>query len=114
MLIQLVLTFVLLVAFLTTWKRARQRAIGFGEALMWSVVWVSADGVIWRPAFTTKIAHIFGVGRGVDFIVYTAVVVLLLLVFQLHLAHERLQRTLTKLVQRDALHEFEQEMKTKK
>jgi len=103
MLIQFLLSVILLVALLVTWRRAKQNAIRRIEALGWSVVWIGTTVVIWKPNATTVIANMLGIGRGVDFVLYAAVIVLLFLVFHLHVAHDKLERQLTELVRQQAL-----------
>jgi hypothetical protein len=103
MLIQFLLSFILLGAFWLTWRRARQKAIRRIEALGWSAVWIVAAIVIWRPEVTSTVARLVGVGRGADLVLYASIIALLLLVFNLHVAHDRLERTLTELIRREAL-----------
>ena len=75
---------------------------------VWSVVWIGIAFIIWRPEVTNLLANVVGVGRGADLMLYAAVIVLLLLVFHLHIAHDRLERQLTELVRREALQEMDQ------
>ena len=107
MIIQFGLTIILVGACLMTWRRLRQRAIRPGEASIWSVLWILAMIVVWRPDTSTRIAQWVGIGRGADLILYLSVILLLILVFQLHVAHVRLERTLTEFIRRQALQEFE-------
>lgn len=107
MLIQLVLVFTMAVALFVTWKRARQQVIPLREAIGWSVIWIAAGIVVALPNTATRIAQLFGVGRGVDLILYASVVALFLLVFKLFLQHEKLERTLTELVRLEALRAME-------
>ncbi len=103
MLIQFVLTAVLAVGAWLTWRRFRQHVIRFPEFCAWFSVWIGASVIVWRPGTSTAIAQVFGIGRGADFVVYIAVSFLLISVFQLHIAHERLERMVTKLVRHEAL-----------
>jgi hypothetical protein len=70
-------------------------------------VWIAAGIAVFRPEVTTTVAHFFGVGRGVDLAIYASVVVLFFLVFHLHVAHDRLERQLSALVEQQALQELE-------
>lgn len=106
MLIQFVLIAVLGIALLVTWRRASQDAISRVEALIWSVLWIGAGVIVLLPQTTTAVAHFFGVGRGADFVIYGSVVALFVLVFKLYISLERLERTITKLVQHEALKDF--------
>jgi hypothetical protein len=103
MLIQFILLLVLISAFGVTWKRARQSVISMREAVMWSMLWIAAAVVILLPNTTTVIANLVGVGRGVDLVVYAAVTLLFVLVFKAFLSLDRLERTLTDMVRKDAL-----------
>ena len=55
------------------------------------------------PATTTKIASFFGVGRGVDVILYLAVSLLFYLVFRIYVMIEDIRREITKVVRMVAL-----------
>lgn len=108
MLIRILLWIVLALALAMTWRRAKQGAVRFLEAAAWSVVWVAAGVVVARPEVTTSVAQFLGLGRGADLILYAAVITLLILVFQLHVAHHKLERQLTELVRREALDTWKQ------
>ncbi|MBI4138592.1 DUF2304 domain-containing protein [Candidatus Uhrbacteria bacterium] len=103
MLIQYILILAMALAFVTTWRRAMQNVIRVSEAIGWSLIWIAASVVILQPEVATRLANLFGVGRGVDLVVYASVAGLFLLVFKLFILHESLERKLTDLVRRDAL-----------
>lgn len=107
MLIQFLLSFVLIAGLAMTWRRARQEAIRRWEAVIWSAVWIGAGVAIWRPEATSLVAHWLGIGRGADAILYASIVVLLILVFNLHVAHHRLEQKLTDLVRAQALRDVD-------
>lgn len=109
MLIQFILLLILLGAMWVTRRRMKQKAIRPIEAYLWSLVWIGAAVVILQPNITTQLAHFVGIGRGSDLVLYGAVIVLLLLVFHLHVAHDRLERQLTELVRQQALRETSEE-----
>jgi small membrane protein len=103
MLIQIILILILVTAFVMTWKRVRENAITRGEAVAWSLLWVIAGIGIAQPQITTLIANFFGVGRGVDFVLYGSVVLLFVLVFRQFIAMDRIERKLTDVVRQNAL-----------
>ncbi|MFA4955068.1 MAG: DUF2304 domain-containing protein [Patescibacteria group bacterium] len=103
MLIQFVILAVLIGALFMTWKRARQGVISFVEALAWSLLWIGAGVVVLLPQTATLVANFFGVGRGADFVIYGSVVLLFVLVFQIFISLDRLERKLTEMVRREAL-----------
>ncbi len=109
--IQFLLLLVLFLAALLTWRRFRQHAIGLIEAFAWTLVWGIAAIFVIRPDTTTRLAHLVGVGRGADLVLYASVIALLILVFQLHVAHQRLERSLTELIRAQALKEWDEKTK---
>lgn len=107
MLIQILLVGFIACALVLTWRRASQRVIRIYEALAWSVLWIAAIIVVMLPSIATRIAQIFGVGRGADFVLYASVSLLFWLVFKVMVSHEKLERKLTELVRREALRDLE-------
>ncbi len=101
--IQYILLIALAATTVLTWYRASKQAIRPFEAIAWTVVWVGAGIVISLPRITTIFAEKVGIGRGVDLVMYVAVFVLLLLVFHLHLMHDRMEKSITELVRHEAL-----------
>lgn len=106
MLIQIILVAVMAIALYVTWRRVRQDVITVPEGIGWSVIWIAAAVVVLLPNVTTRVAQVFGVGRGVDLVLYASVAVLFLLVFKLFIQHEKLERKLTDLVRREALRDL--------
>lgn len=93
-------------ALLLTWRRVRQGVLRWFEGILWTAVWVGAIVILWRPEATNIVANLFGIGRGADFIVYSAVILLTFGWFALALAIDRLERRITKLVEAQALDAF--------
>jgi hypothetical protein len=67
---------------------------------MWSV----ASVAIWMPGLTIPVAHLLGVSRGVDAILYLSVAFLCYLVFRLYAALEKQDQVITRLVSELALY----------
>ncbi|MHB8831223.1 MAG: DUF2304 family protein [Patescibacteria group bacterium] len=103
MLIQILLVLGFVLALWITWKRYRQNVITLIEALGWSILWVGGGVISLLPKLTEYLAAIFGVGRGVDLILYAAVAIQFFLIFKLFVSHEKTERLLTKLVQQQSL-----------
>lgn len=106
MLIQLLLVLGFIFALWLTWKRFRQQVITLFEAIAWSLLWVGGVIVSVIPKLTEYLATFFGVGRGVDLILYAAVAVQFFLIFKLFVSHEKMERLLTKLVQKQSLRDL--------
>ncbi len=111
MLIQFILILVLFGAMWVTRRRIKQKAIRPLEGYLWTLVWIVTAVVILQPDLTVgRLAHFLGIGRGADLALYGSIIVLLLLVFHLHVAHDRLEKQLTELVRREALREGDVEI----
>lgn len=83
--------------------RSREKVISTKTAIFWILVWaIALIGVI-LPTTTSKIAAFFGVGRGVDVILYLAISLLFYLVFRLYVMIEDVRREITSLVREIAL-----------
>lgn len=93
----------LLFAFSRVWLRAREGSIGWGMFLFWTAIWLLAILAVIRPEFTTTVANELGVGRGVDAVVYTSIVILFYLNFRSNVLIENLRHEITKLTREIAL-----------
>lgn len=80
-------------------------------ALLWTIGVIGGLVVTWYPDTASFFANLVGVGRGADLVVYLAVVLLFVLVFQLHVSHVRMERELTKLVREEALRELDSRLR---
>ncbi|MEY3011634.1 MAG: hypothetical protein RIT45_369 [Pseudomonadota bacterium] len=66
--------------------------------LPWLALWSLAALAFAVPDVTTRFAHLLGIGRGADVVLYCAVFGGLLVAFRLSMAQRRLERELTLLV----------------
>ena len=83
--------------------RGKEKVIPQKLAIFWILIWIFAIVGILLPTTTTKLASFFGVGRGVDVIVYLALVLLFYLTFRLYVIIEDLRHEITDLVREIAL-----------
>lgn len=109
--IQIVLLIVIVSSLFLTWKRFIQGSLQLRESIVWTLVWIAAGVAVSRPEVTTVVAHLVGVGRGVDLALYASVIILFCLVFHLHVLNDKMQRTFTELVRHQALHDLENQVK---
>src|SRR3989338_3199230 len=63
----------------------------------WVLFWFVVVFVTLSPKVADKIAHIVGVGRGADFVLYVSVAALFYLVFRLFVKIEDVERDVTRL-----------------
>jgi hypothetical protein len=103
MLIQYLLIAILAGALVVTWRRERQAAIGRLAAVLWSLLWIGAAVVVLLPDVSSVFAKAVGVGRGVDAVVYLAILFLYYLVFRVFVRLEKIDRDITAVVRETGL-----------
>src|SRR3972149_10938765 len=112
--IQILLLAVILFALSRVILRSREKILSSQTALFWIFIWLAALVGILLPATTTRIAEFFGVGRGVDVIVYISLSLLFYLVFRIYVMIEDLRHETTFLVRHMALSNTSKSRKNKK
>lgn len=103
MLIQIVLlsaVVVLLAVFMRSWNTTRTRA--WKRIAFLVFCFLNAYAVL-RPGDTTKAAHLLGVGRGTDLVLYLLVVGVTALALNTYLRFRAMERRLTELARDAAL-----------
>ena len=101
--IQIVLLIFILFALSRVLMRMREKVVSTQTAFFWIAIWVAALIGILLPKTTTKVAEFFGVGRGVDVIVYISLALLFYLVFRIYVMIEDLRHEITEIVRHIAL-----------
>ena len=109
MLFQWLFTIIFVLAEWFGFRRWRQGILPLFYALLWGIGWIGAAYFVWRPTRSTQIAQVFGLGRGADFLLYVAVILLAIGWLWLVIQLERQKREMTKLVSRLALKELEKQ-----
>ncbi|MBI3609122.1 MAG: DUF2304 domain-containing protein [Nitrospirae bacterium] len=85
--------------------RYRQRKIDAFGFFLWMALWGGAATVIVFPDSTLVVAHLFGIGRGVDLVLYVSIILILYLLFRVYVRLEQLDREITQVVRALALRE---------
>lgn len=101
--IQIVLLIFTVFALSRVYLRAKEKILSPKTAIFWFLVWTAAAIGIILPKTTESIAQVFGVGRGVDVIVYISLVVLFYLIFRIYVMIEDLRHEITFIVRQVAL-----------
>jgi small membrane protein len=101
----LLLAFVLaaLAKVLHSYKQRRMAPLDF---LFWGLVWIGTASIIIFPNATSPLAHLLGIGRGADLIMYLSLLISCYLIFRLYVALARLEQAITALVRALALERF--------
>lgn len=87
----------------------RKKEIPLGWFIFWLVFWIVAAVVVVLPQTTTILAEKVGIGRGVDLAVYFSIFILFYLFFRIFVKIENIEKTITKLVENEALEKFQRD-----
>lgn len=101
--IQIFLLAMVVFAISRVYLRLKEGVISSRMAFFWFLIWIAALIGITLPATTTRIAEFFGVGRGVDIIVYISLALLFYLVFRIYVMIEDLRHQITYIIREIAL-----------
>lgn len=101
--IQIILLAFTFFALSRVYLRAKEKILSPNATLFWFLIWFAAAIGIILPATTANIAEIFGVGRGVDVIVYLSLVLGFYLIFRIFVMLEDLKHEITFLIRQIAL-----------
>jgi len=106
--IQLFIVAFSLFAIARTLRQFRRGKLTIAFLLLWILFWVAVGGVVLIPQTTNTLAHIVGVGRGVDAIMYVSIIALFYGLFRMLVRIEEVEREITKLVRRLAIDSIEE------
>ena len=98
LLFQLLFSAFALFAVASVIKRKKEGLLGQKGAFFWIIFWAAAAFVVWSPNSTSRIANAFGIGRGADLIIYTAIIIIFYILFKLHIKIESVGRDVTRMV----------------
>src|SRR3989337_3810313 len=101
--IQIVLLVFILFAISRVLLRIKEKVISTQVGFFWFLIWLAAFVGVILPGTTTRLASYFGVGRGVDVIVYLSLALLFYLVFRIYVMIEDIRRAITFLIRHLAL-----------
>ncbi len=76
----------------------RQRRITFGWLIFWGVIFAGLAVTSFVPAVSYYVSKPLGIERGMDLVIYLAILLLFYLVFKLLLKIEKLEQNITELV----------------
>jgi len=91
--------------------RFKDNNLSKNELMFWVLIWLAVIIIPFIPGITTKVSAIFGIGRGIDLIVYISIVVLFYLLFRIYVKTEALEKEITLVVRKLALKNTKEEKK---
>jgi hypothetical protein len=101
--IQVILALAIAVILFGIAQKAVRRSITLREFFLISLFWLFSLGVVIWPNATNAVAHLLGIGRGTDLIVYFATLAIAYAVFRIFIRLEKVERDMSELVRRIAL-----------
>jgi hypothetical protein len=105
--IQILVVLFVLLTLGRLWGRFRRHTISPVELAVWTGFWFALAVVVLVPDITWTLARLLGVGRGVDAVLYLAIVGLSYAMFRQYLHIRRVEQQLTQLVRQLALAQAE-------
>lgn len=107
MLIQILITVFVLFAASRIALQYKNEHVGKWPLIFWLAIWTGALVVVYWPNGIDRLARIFGVGRGIDVLVYFGLILVFYLVYRIYIHMENLERQITKLVRHLALKDLD-------
>ncbi len=91
------------IAVLATVVAIARRRVAFRIGVGWVFVWLAAAAAIADPDILVRIAHLLGIGRGADLVLYLSILFTLVAFFLVYLRFRRLDEQITILVRQLAI-----------
>ena len=101
--IQVILLIAIALIIRKTFQKYHRRVITVREFFLWTIFWGCAGLLVVFPNATQRVANFVGIGRGVDLVIYLALLILFSALFYLIVRVERIERDITKIVREMAL-----------
>ncbi|HYE59732.1 MAG TPA: DUF2304 family protein [Candidatus Kapabacteria bacterium] len=102
-LFQLLFILFALFAILGVVKRKQEGLLSIRGMLFWVLFWAMTSVIVLYPETTSMLASRFGIGRGVDLVVYVSIAVIFYVLFRLHVKVEKINRDVTAVVRKNTL-----------
>lgn len=103
--IQIVILLIVLLIWWRLYLRFKNAELNVREFVEWFALWLVVAGLTILPDAASYFATLLGVGRGVDLVLYLALLLVFYLLFKIFLRLEKSERQLTKVVREIALRE---------
>lgn len=104
---QIILVLFLLFALSRVLLRFKGGALHIAGFVFWSGLFGLAIIAVLFPKLTGELAKAAGIGRGVDAVIYSSLVLLFYLIFRLHIFLEDIKDEITTIVRKLAMQELE-------
>ena len=96
--IQVLIISIVIVIVIRILLQFHKKKVSLGELLIWCILWFGVIIITLQPNITSYVADFVGIGRGVDLVVYLAIISLFYLFFRLFIKIKYLEYTISTLV----------------
>ncbi|MBI5370091.1 DUF2304 family protein [Candidatus Uhrbacteria bacterium] len=90
-------------------RQFRSGALTILWLFVWVIFWIALAALALTPQIADRVAATLGVGRGVDVLIYIAIIALFYLVFRVFVKIEQVEHEITGLVRKLALEETDEQ-----
>jgi len=102
-LIQVIIIIFALFALSRVFLRFKDNKLSKNEFMFWVLVWLAVIITAIIPSIISALSQKFGIGRGMDLLVYISILVLFYLIFRLYVKTERIEKEITVIVRKTAM-----------
>jgi len=96
--IQVLISIFIFFVLLRLYINVREHKISLKTSLAWLIIWLSVLTVFWSPELASRLAIIFGIGRGSDLIVYIAIIVIIFLLYRVFVQIEKINSDISHII----------------
>jgi hypothetical protein len=89
-------------------RRYLKNDIRRGPMILWLLLWFAIAVAVIAPQTTEILARLFSVGRGVDVVIYLAIIVIIFLQYRAWTRLEKVDRAITAVIRTTALQALDQ------
>lgn len=100
---QIILLILVAYSIILVVRRVVKKQSSIREILIWIIFWLVGAILIIKPDFSQRFASMLGIGRGVDLIIYIAIILSFMMQYELLTRQQNLEQLLTKLAREIAL-----------
>ena len=109
LLIQIIISLSIVFFIVRLVVKFKAKSISLGGLFFWLVIWLVGLTIVLYPDLTVEFARLVGVGRGVDAVIYVAIIVIFYFIFYLILKIRKIEQQIAVLVRKIAIKESEEE-----
>jgi len=83
--------------------RFKDRSVTLQALFFWIILWLALILFVVLPGTAGLLTNFFGVGRGVDLLIYLSIILLFYLIFKIYVKIDNLNKEITKVVRKESL-----------